>query len=73
MININDYKNNKKDELIYSELLELKSRLSAAIELLKGYNKYIQVMESISVLHNTRTIIEININKYKKILGKNND
>lgn len=70
MININDYKNLKKLELTYKDLLEVKSRLTSAIELLKDYTKYIQVMESFSVLHNSRTIIEIHINKFEKSLEK---
>jgi hypothetical protein len=70
MINIEDYKNLKKLEIVYKDLLVIKDRLTASIELLNPYKKYIHVMESVSVLHNSRTIIEININKYKKALNK---
>ncbi len=70
MINIEDYKNIKKLELVYKDLLNIRDRMTSCIELLKEYNKYIHVMESVSVLHNSRTIIEININKYKKALNK---
>jgi hypothetical protein len=70
MTNLDDYKNIKKIELVYKDLVTIKDRLTSAIELLKDYKKYIHVMESVSVLHNSRTIIEININKYKKVLNK---
>lgn len=73
MINLKDYKNLKKLELIHSDLIEIKNRLTASIDLLQDYTKYIQVMESVSVLHNSRTIIEININKFKKTLERKND
>jgi hypothetical protein len=69
MTNLDDYKNIKKIEIVYKDLLIVKERLTASIELLKDYKRYIHVAESISVLHNSRTIIEININKYKKVLG----
>jgi 5-bromo-4-chloroindolyl phosphate hydrolysis protein len=68
MINLQDYKDLKKLELINRDLLIIKDKLTDSIESLKNYAKYIPVMESISVLHNSRTIIEININKYKRIL-----
>jgi hypothetical protein len=72
MINIDDYKNLKKLEKVYKDLLEVQKRLSTSLDLLQDYKKYIQVMESISVLHNSRTIIEININKFKKAIEKAN-
>lgn len=70
MTNLNDYKNLKKLELVYTDLLVIKDKLTMCIESLKPHSKYIQVMESISVLHNSRTLIEININKYKRALGE---
>jgi hypothetical protein len=73
MINITDYKNLKKLELVHKDLLEIQKRLTTSLDLLKDYTKYIQVMESVSVLHNSRTIIEININKFRKALEKAND
>lgn len=72
MTNLNDYKNLKKLELVYTDLVSIKNHLTSCIEILKPYSKYIQVMESISVLHNSRTIIEINIDKYKRTLEKTN-
>ena len=70
MINLEDYKNIKKLELVHKDLISLKDRLTSSIELLKDYNKYIPAMESISVLHNSRTIVEININKIGRAIKK---
>jgi len=72
MINITDYKNLKKIELIHKELTELKGLLTTSIESLKDYNKYIPIMETLSVLHNSRTLVEINIDKFKRALDKTN-
>lgn len=68
MINISDYKNLKKVKIISQDLQEINKRLTICIESLKDYKKYIPVMESISTLHNSRTILEIHINKYKRLL-----
>lgn len=72
MINLNDYKNIKKLELVHKELTELKVILTNNIESLKDYTKYIPIMESVSILHNSRTLIEINIDKFKRVLEKAN-
>ena len=71
MTNLNDYKNLKKVKIVYNDLLEAREKLTAAIESLKKYQKYNMIGESISVLHNSRTLIEIHINKFKRTLEKN--
>jgi len=68
MINIADFKNKKKLQIVAKDLAECQKRLSASIELLKDYGKYIPVMESLSTLHNSRTLIEIHLNKYRRTL-----
>lgn len=70
MINITDFKNKKKLQIVAKDLAECKKRLSTSIELLKDYSKYIPVMESLSTLHNSRTLIEIHLNKYRKAVEK---
>lgn len=70
MINIIDFKNKKKLKIVAKDLVECQKRLSASIELLKSYSKYIPVMESLSVLHNSKTLIEIHLSKYKRTLEK---
>lgn len=62
-----EFKNRKKLKLIIKELDECEKRLSASIELLKNYRKYIPIMESLTILHNSRTLININISKYKRM------
>lgn len=73
MTDLNDFKNKKKLNIVAKDLLEANKRLSAAIELLKEYSKYIPIMESLSVLHNSRTILEIHLDKYKRILNGEKD
>ncbi len=70
MINITDFKNKKKLRIVAKDLIECQKRISTSIELLKGYSKYIPVMESLSTLHNSKTLIEIHLNKYKRTLEK---
>lgn len=66
--NLNDFKNIKKLQKVYKDLLDLQKELTNSIERLKKFNKYIPANESLSILHNSRTIVEININKYKRVL-----
>lgn len=70
MTNLSDYKNLKKVKIVYKELIEAREKLTAAIESLKKYSKYSMIGESLSVLHNSRTLIEIHINKFKRTLDK---
>lgn len=69
MIDLNDFKNKKKLAIVQNDLIEANKRLATSIELLKEYSKYIPIMESLSVLHNSRTILEIHLDKYKRILN----
>lgn len=73
MIDFNDFKNNKKNKIIMRDLMEIQKRLTTSISSLNDFKQYIPVMESISILHNSRTLIEININKYKRLLENSND
>lgn len=68
MTNLNDYKNLKKVKLVYQQLQEARDILTTSIESLKKYQKYNMIGESLSVLHNSRTLIEIHINKFKRSL-----
>lgn len=70
MTNLTDYKNKKKVTILHKELSDAVTKLSASIELLKGHTKYIPVQESISVLSNSRTLLEIHLFKCKKILDE---
>lgn len=72
MVNLNDFKNLKKLKIMAEDLEEIQLRLTTAIESLKEYKKYIPVMESISTLHNSRTLVEINLNKYRKLVEQYN-
>lgn len=73
MTNIIDYKNKKKVKVLETELIDAVQKLSASIELLKNHSKYIPIMESLSILHNSRTLLEIHLNKCKRILESGED
>jgi hypothetical protein len=71
-MNLIDFKNLKKLKIVANDLEKARQLLIASIELLKDYRKYVPVMESISTLHNSRTIIEIHLNHYKRLVEKYN-
>ena len=73
MINLNDYKNLKKLQLMQKEILEINKIITDFIEKLKNYKRYIPVNESISALHNSRTILEIHLNKIKRAIETSDD
>ncbi len=70
MTNLNDYKNLKKIKLVYNDLIAAREQLTNSIESLKKFAKYNMIGESLSVLHTSRTLIEIHINKFKRTLEK---
>lgn len=70
MTDLSQYKKDKKLKLIYQELMAANSIINDSITKLTRYNKYIPVNESISMLTNSRTLIEIHLHKYKKELEK---
>lgn len=72
-VNIKDYKDLKKAKLVYKDLLDVKQRLTTSITDLAPYRKYIPVMESISTLQNSLTLIDIHLGKFKRVIEKAND
>ena len=68
MIYLTEYKNLKKLKIIVKDLREIQKQLILSIENLKTYKKYIPVAESVSALHTSKTMIEIHLNKYDKLL-----
>lgn len=72
-VNLKDYKDLKKAKIVYKDLLDIKVQLTTSIEALRPYIKYIPVAESIAELHNSRTLIEIHIGKFKRLIEKTND
>lgn len=68
--NLNDYKNEKFTKETEKEFNDIINKLTTSIELLKSYSKYIWIMESLSILHNSRTLFEIKANKLKEVLNE---
>lgn len=73
MINIKEYKDLKKAKIVYKDLMELNSLLTTFVERLQPYKKYIPVMESLSALSNSKSMVQINIEKFKRVIEKAND
>lgn len=71
MIDFKEYQDKKKLESTLSELNTIQSKLTTCMDILSPHiNNYTVIMESISILHNSRTLIEININKHKRMLNE---
>lgn len=73
MINLTDYKNLKKVKLIVKDLKEVEKRINSSIKTFEAYSKYIPVAEILAVLNNNKTIIDIHLNKYNKLVEQQND
>lgn len=65
MININEYKDSKNHETKVKELNDIIYQLNNSIDNIKKYAKYVNIMESLSILHNSRTLFEIELDKLK--------
>lgn len=63
MIKLDDYKQSKKAEDDKKEFSEIKFKLNNCIDTLKIHAKHVNIMECLSILHNTRTLIEIKMDK----------
>lgn len=63
MIKLDEFKKAKKAEDSLKEMGEIKFKLNNCIEMLKIHAKHVNIMECLSILHNTRTLIEIKMDK----------
>lgn len=64
--NLNEYKNAKIALENEKDLTGIINNLTNSIESLKVYSKHINIMECLSILHTSRTLFEIQLNKVKK-------
>ncbi len=70
MINLSDKRDLKKAKETYNELKTIQSKLTTSIENIAPHAKYIPIMESLSILHNSRSLIEILIAKYERLTNE---
>lgn len=73
MTDIRDFKNLKKLKIMHNDLQAIHTILTTSLDALAPYKKYYPVMESLSILHNSRTLIEIHIHKYKRLVDEYNE
>ena len=66
--NLSDIRDRKKAKEIYDELKTIHSKLTISIENLAVHAKFVYIMESLSILHNSRSLLEIKIAQYEEIL-----
>lgn len=64
-------KDQKLAKIIYEDLEVVLKTLNLTIDALSHYKKYIPVMEVMSSVQTNRTLIEIQLAKYKKLAGEN--
>lgn len=60
-----------KTETIVSDLKKVEEIMTTAIEALSGYKKYVDVMEALSAVQTSRTVLQIQLRKYENLLKKN--
>jgi heme-binding NEAT domain protein len=65
---LDDFKTTKKSKKIVEDLTQVVHIMNLTLQGLSYYSKYIPVMESISVLQTSKTLLEIHLNKHKKAI-----
>lgn len=70
LVNLDDHKVKKKAELIAEDLEKVLMVMDLSVRGLTPFAKYVQVMETISALQNNKTLLEIHLNKYRKLKDK---
>ncbi len=73
MIDLKDYKSQKKAKIVLNDLIKLDIVLTNAIKELQPFKKYIATMESLSALSNSKSLVQINLEKFKRVIEKAND
>lgn len=68
MNNISSLTKYRRAKIIIKDLAIAIRTMNLAIDALSYFSKYIPVMETISVLQNNKTLLEIHLNKQNKIL-----
>lgn len=70
MTSLTDYRNKKKVSKAREELRTLISDLNSSMTILSKHSTNTHVQKCVSILHNTRTIMEIYLLKCDKVLNE---
>ncbi len=65
---LDDFKTTKKSKKIVEDLTQAVHIMNLTLQGLSFYSKYIPVMEAISTLQTSKTLLEIHLNKHKKAI-----
>lgn len=68
MTKVTDINAYKKAKIVVKDLLNTLGVIHSTIKQLERYSKYTQVADCISVLDQNKTLLEIHLNKYKRVL-----
>lgn len=69
MSNINNLHSYKKAKVIVKDLEQIVNAMDLSIRALTHFTKYIPVRESVSILENNKTLLEIHLSKQRKIIA----
>lgn len=72
-VNLSDFKKKKKYEKVINDLTNIIKIYNLTLTALKYFSKYTLVMETISVLQSNKTLLEIHLTKYRKMVKSSND
>ena len=70
LVDLKNHKDRKKAELIAGELEKAVHVMDLSIRGLTPFSKYTQVMETISCVQNNKTLLEIHLSKYRKLIDE---
>lgn len=73
VFSLKKHKDHKKAEIIVDDLKNITHAMDLAIRALTFYAHYTQVMEAVSSLKNNKTLLEIELRKYSKLLEEKSD
>lgn len=72
-LSLDDHKSKKKAAVIANELEQAVKVMDLAMRGLAPFSKYIQVMETLSCIKNNKTLLDIHLSKYKRLIEKTNE
>lgn len=68
MKKISDLTKYKKSKVIYNDLIAIKRHLEDCITKLEKYRQYMPVKESLAVLKDSKTIIDIHYSTHRRVI-----
>ena len=67
------YKEKKKAKIIAADLVNIIKIMNLSLKGLSFYSKYATIKETMAILKDSKTVLEIHLAKYNKLLEKENE